>query len=376
MPKNNFIYLMYAMILTSCTTGTKVVAYQNDSFNLELAYRWAPVHYQDTDDTNPKADYITKFDYDGNYLANDNWENLSKGDLSAYAYYSVVETSTHWFITYSFYHPRDWEDWHGFGVHENDIEGLLAVIKKGVGTYGSFVAMLTTAHGGTFSAVPNGSSLTRNLTVFNENVPSYDGFNGHVFYQPYDGLLHPVTAQNPKGHGLYAFPNGNFGGNSDEDGIIYYPSKTVAELPSSGNDRNVKYKLINMFNLNLWSIQFFESSEGSQRKTFAKWGCLNGNAFKVDPQTGMSVEYPSIDAMMPWVWDFSGNYPKYRGLLALDPALVVKDYFNGLGNFSLIYTKNKYLYDLRQQGFNDNNKPFGWFPEQMPLSELYSKLPQ
>src|SRR5215203_5798959 len=115
-------------------------AENNPSYE-DLAYRWAPVHYQDTDDSHAKADYITRVNYDGNYICTDNWQNLDKGDLSAYVYYSVVETSTHWFIVYAFFHPRDWTD-HPFDQeHENDMEGILEVIKKDGNLFGSMQAM-------------------------------------------------------------------------------------------------------------------------------------------------------------------------------------------------------------------------------------------
>lgn len=71
--------------------------------DFDLAYAYTPIHYQDTDSTNHRADYVTHFDYDENTIATDNWENLTKFPLAAYAYYSVVETCTHWFIAYGFF---------------------------------------------------------------------------------------------------------------------------------------------------------------------------------------------------------------------------------------------------------------------------------
>jgi hypothetical protein len=80
--------------------------------DLELAYRWAPIHYQDTDSSDYDADYLTAVNYDGEWDTLNNWEHqddqLSR--LKAVVYYSVTETSSHWFIVYGFYHPRDWSD--------------------------------------------------------------------------------------------------------------------------------------------------------------------------------------------------------------------------------------------------------------------------
>src|SRR5262245_37592831 len=78
--------------------------------NADLAFRYAPVHYQDTDSSDYPSDYITAFDYDGDRVSTNNWDNRGSGQWPATAYYSVVESCTHWFVSYAFYHPRDWSD--------------------------------------------------------------------------------------------------------------------------------------------------------------------------------------------------------------------------------------------------------------------------
>ena len=41
------------------------------------------------------------------------------------------------------------------------------------------------------------------------------------------------------------------------DGIKYYPSLTIAEAPENNDDRNVKYKLVNIFEANgFWARRF------------------------------------------------------------------------------------------------------------------------
>ena len=78
----------------------------------ELALRWAPVHYQDTDSSDYDADFLTRIDYDAEWNTLNNWEHQddNPATLAGWTYYSVVETETHWFLLYGFYHPRDWED--------------------------------------------------------------------------------------------------------------------------------------------------------------------------------------------------------------------------------------------------------------------------
>lgn len=97
-----------------------------------LALHWAPVHLQDVDATGRHslggaADYITRYDFDGDLDARNNWDNASRPafPLTAHAYHSVTETESHWFIIYMFFHPRDWADSFFSTEHENDSEGLL-----------------------------------------------------------------------------------------------------------------------------------------------------------------------------------------------------------------------------------------------------------
>ncbi|WP_433271156.1 hypothetical protein ACQPZF_11660 [Actinosynnema sp. CS-041913] len=80
--------------------------------NAVVALHWAPVHYQDTNGTNYDADYLTKVDFDGDWFADNNWENQDDDPsrLTGAVYYSVVTTGTHWFLVYGFFHPRDWSN--------------------------------------------------------------------------------------------------------------------------------------------------------------------------------------------------------------------------------------------------------------------------
>ncbi|QXE33656.1 hypothetical protein KQY30_04525 [Streptomyces sp. GMY02] len=126
----------------------------------DLAYRWAPVHYQDTSSAYYTAEYTSPVDYDGDWNTLNNWENLDANTarLTGTAYYSVVETSTHWYITYAFYHPRDWKDYPlNWTSHENDMEGVLEVVLKDGSTYGTLQAAVTQAHDNYYSYIPAGS---------------------------------------------------------------------------------------------------------------------------------------------------------------------------------------------------------------------------
>ena len=73
------------------------------------------------DDTDPSADYITTFDFDGDWDGANNWKNQPAYPLQAYIYYWTMETDTHWFIGYADFNPRDWTDFTPFETqHKND----------------------------------------------------------------------------------------------------------------------------------------------------------------------------------------------------------------------------------------------------------------
>lgn len=327
-----YIFIIsFVLTINSCDKLEDITNLVLDgTFYERLAERWAPVHYQDVDQTggdglNGRSDYITAIDFDGDWDALNNWENLESNtnSVQAYCYYSVVQTSTHWFIIYSFFHPRDWVDLQDFGLdtHENDLEGILAIVKRpaqeGPNNFGDLLGLVTVYHLDFFSYNAPGSPLTDgdediDGTLQMENVPE----------QLNTGALHPVTAQQSKGHGIKAYPDVQIEGG---DGIKYWPSVDVAEAPSSPNDRAVKYKLVNIFEEDgLWDHR-------NDPQTFHSFGVFRGD------------NGSNNSANAPWKWDDGDDGSQLTGgELANDPAKLVNIYFDGLGNFSQTYEFNLY----------------------------------
>src|SRR4030095_4811162 len=125
----------------------------------QVAARFAPIFYQALGDS-PRSDYITNFDFDGDWRGGKNWQHAEDKSfpLRAYIYYSVSETQTHFFIHYAVFHPRDYKGGERKGLilseiiregtrrgsdhdptglmaeagvaHENDMEGVLIVVAK------------------------------------------------------------------------------------------------------------------------------------------------------------------------------------------------------------------------------------------------------
>jgi hypothetical protein len=345
------------MMLVGC-------AQPGEELDEKLALHHAPVHFQDTDDSDALADYLTAVDYDGDWGTNNNWDNLktSRADMRARAYYSVVESCTHWFIVYGFYHPRDWTDTLFDQEHENDLEGLLAIVRKDGSEFGRLDGIITVFHTDFYSYVPRGSPL----------ISGAEDIDGELRFQAVAGVPRFKTSQEAKGHGLKAWPfAGDFDGSPNQDGIIYFPTSESGQVPESGNDRNVTYGLTNAL-IAPWFMQIVDAQrEPNDRTTFAHWGTFKGNESGTCGDGAPTCAANRAHA--PWGWDDSDDGPTFAGEMALDPIHLVDHYFDGLGEFDQRYVRNRYLQTLQNAGFSDAMRPPGW-PGQLSLSVLYGKL--
>jgi hypothetical protein len=306
--------------------SSQALSAANAADRAALALRWAPIHYQDVDQTGGHAlggaaDYISRYDFDGDLNGKNNWDNAGKAayPLAAHGYFSVVETASHWFIVYLFFHPRDWTDSFFDTEHENDAEGLLVSVQRDGSQYGVLKSVVTVAHKDFFSYTPSGSTWTSNA----------ESIDGTLQMASFDGVSHPVTAQEAKGHGLKARPYYDING----DGIIYYPSLTTAEVPSGPDDRNVLYKLVDIFEGNgMWT-------QRNNTSLFASLGSFAGD--KTGGCGSGAIGCDTNAANAPWGWDDSNDVPG-RGALASDPAGLVANYFRIPEGISTSYTVNGY----------------------------------
>jgi hypothetical protein len=95
----------------------------------------------------PKADFLTRFDFDGDWRGDNNWDNLDAGSSQGYVHYAAVETATHVFLHYNFFHARDYSDNCVAGsCHENDNEGIILTVQKDGSEFGRLQVMETLAN--------------------------------------------------------------------------------------------------------------------------------------------------------------------------------------------------------------------------------------
>lgn len=297
----------------------------NTADRAALALRWAPVHYQDVDQTGShalggSADYITAYDFDGDLNGRNNWDHAGNAayPLRATGYYSVTETSTHWYLVYLFFHPRDWTDFIDT-EHENDAEGVMFAVLRDGSTYGKLQASVTVAHTDFFSFTPSGSPWGSGS----------EGVDGTLQMTNLGDGAHAVTAQQAKGHGLKARPYYDING----DGIVYFPSATTGEVPSGPDDRSVFYKLVDVLAPGgMWD-------QRNNPSLFAGFGSFAGDSTGGCGSGAASCGTNSANAI--WGWD-DGNDGLQRGALASDPAGLARNYFSIPETVSTAYTFNPF----------------------------------
>lgn len=368
-PTMAMIGLVYGVVLAQCEPDPYAA----------IAAAHAPVHYQDTNAASAIGDYLTAVDYDGDWSTIDNWDHLEDPaswatggtGLGAVVYQSVVETCTHDFIVYAMYHPRDWSN--GIGQeHENDMEGLVVAVRKDGTPNGHLEGVITHAHDDFYSYTPAGSTWTAGHNpVLSPTTTSTEDIDGTLTFQSVDGAQHFVTSQEAEGHGLKAYPYaGNFSGLKGQDGITYLPG-TTADVPSSGDARNVRYLLVSLLDA-AYPLQLSQI-EGA----YATWGRFDGDE-SGGCGDGWDITCIEDSARPPWAWD-DLNDQMAPGMPALDPATLFLSYFDDVGAFSTSYVSNRYLEGLRDYGYSDAAPPAG-FPGDMlgtvpfSLDEAYGRI--
>jgi hypothetical protein len=321
------------------TTSFPAEAHDADAYR-PLAERYAPFIAQETW-FGPKFDYLARFDLDGDFRGDNNWEDAPAGSSQAYVYYTAMETATHWFLIYNFFHPRDYSDKCVIGTcHENDNEGLVLTIQKDGSQFGKLRAMETLAHNNVYS-----------YTLDEAIRPKAHGINGRV--DVHDGS-HPMIFIEAGGHGVlsanaaegyYDVEKRDFKSGSG----VTYVYKGNAERPKHPNDREVGYDL-----LPIWQQWWVRSVDGPERQISmfdAYYSYRPVGARPVPRYAEISGSFlgraQSENKAKPF-WGWHDNKTRKAGLLAtgqwaLDPAYSAQVDLAFPEQFSVDYRYNPYL---------------------------------
>ncbi len=355
----------------------RAVATPDEPRAAALAHRHAPVFLQKVHSEFLRADFIARVDFAHPWREihrnwNAPWERTvdsavraaARGApaapdtapfahaLLAHAYYSVVESPSHVFLVYAFYHPQDWDSVNGNPAvtsptevqqHVHDLEGCLAIVpKSGDPELDRVEAAVTISHWH-FYSFAGWRHLDLGLDVpgpflVRGRDESLDGplaatarFAGEPGEPPLRFKLYCESG----GHGIHGFRH-TWG--SGRDIVRYRPSLEIAEEPSANaflpeddaRFQTVRYRLISMFGADgLWRRRsdpnvFLPRSDGALRFVEMCEGRLRAGR-----------------ATPPWEWDDPDDRAR-RGDLALHPARLAATYFRGLGEIDDAYTSNPY----------------------------------
>ena len=303
-----------------------------------LVEHYAPFVAQETW-FQPKSDYLARFDLDGDWEGDNNWENAERGSSLAYVHYAVMETQTHWFLIYNFFHPRDYSDKCVVGTcHENDNEGLILTVEKDGSAMGRLLTMETLAHNNIYSYV-NDRRVRSNLHNPDGQVELHQG-------------SHPVIFIESGGHGVYGSTDSHsrYSLSSDAfaDGTgVTYVYKGAAERPKHANDRNVGYEL-----LPIYDYWWTRAHQGNANRTFdayyryIPYGNRPGVRFDQIAGSFLGRQFGSNSAKPFWGWHDSRTAKRQvlaPGQWGLDPAYGVSVNLRMPEPFSLTYIFNPYL---------------------------------
>ncbi len=322
-----------------------------------IAVTFAPVFHQTLGDQ-PRSDYLTNFDFDGDWRGDNNWAHATdpKFPMRAYAYYSVAETATHLFIVYAVFHARDYKGGDVTGpmlsdlmragaqragkydptglaaettfAHENDLEGCLVVVQKqnADATNGRVVFVETLRHG-----------------TFPKYVATESARNGFEAVS-LDGQR-PVLYIERKGHGIAAVAADKkdarittvtyrFGGRADDpeqrgEGAVGYeliPIATTLWAHARKADGQTYGETHNY-----GAIELSVQTEGRVVKRKVTIGVI-GSAF-LGKVGGKNMARP------PWGWFAVDRRDQPLGQWFFDPAATIKKDFQLGESFSTTYMR-------------------------------------
>jgi hypothetical protein len=310
----------------------------------EIAERYAPFIYHATDATGGRQDILTNIDFDGDLVGNNNWENFDRYELKPTVYYAVLETETHFFISFHLFHPRDWNHFTIWlhDTHENDGENFQVVVRK---SDGRVVLLWTQAHYRSTVYANPGSGIHSGKTklsgrvqlVDDRGIPSDTGRHVAVFVEAQGhgiyGTLDSSSEVEIRADGRFSFEEGS--------GLLFRPARSgeIVTEPKQWRNGEVPYQL-DSITMKLWPL--------------LRDGLLTGDGKLLDGPVRYGDELISIDVpryydanrfsgplgpdrgISPFALDFTFS-PPYLGALFFNPARRYAEQFTITDDWSRSY---------------------------------------
>jgi hypothetical protein len=288
-----------------------------------LMARWAPVFVQSVSVEHPERDRPLPIDFDGDWDATNNWAHLDADAASkpATVYGSAILTTTHAYLSYVLFYPRDWQAWLcvPYVCHDNDLETVLVVVERH-SDYERLALVETKTHN-RFLSLP-GAAVERGVRD------------------------QPVLVVESEGHGLHALERGE--PVTGPRRVFVHDSKGLPR--PQANAASERYELLSLAD-SLWARRSMAAASG-KLWTAGETGFLYyaGARFgRRGAPLGASMaghEYPG-GVRPPWALLATGE----RGDWFLDPAFVTHARHGAWlqPSASLDYVFNPYLDDLTRE---------------------------
>lgn len=205
---------------------------------LAIARRYAPWLWHEVDPDRPRSDIPAPADFDGDFHGAGNWDALARFALVPTVYYTVLETATHWFVTYHVFHPRD-EAWMRIGLqetHENDGENLQVVVDRATGAP---VVLLAQAHyRGRVFAAPGAR--------FEDGEEEIAGPLHLIREEGELAPLHVAVFVESGGHGILSVTDDAAGVATTDDGAIAFNGHGIVLRPARDGERVIEPDLTDL----------------------------------------------------------------------------------------------------------------------------------
>jgi hypothetical protein len=338
---------------------------QRGELDKQIAAQFAPVLYQGLGN-HPRADYITNFDFDGDWKGDNNWNNLDNRSypLRAYIYYAVSETPTHFFVHYVFFHPRDYK---GDLAQSQLLEMIIAEGLKQAGRdpTGGLAEEVALSHendleGCLVVAEKRGHDPARAEVKYVETM----AHNNYFKYCPDEGRAgiceeikmkdqRPLIFIEPKGHGPSRYSGSRQQLKNSINGVMIYSFTGRPEDPDRVEEKSTGYDLISIYDT-FWmrarqgKNETYGEAFNYQTRAFLKYQ-LNAPAKKIEKNLGSLGSAFRGDvgfknkARPPWAWYDDSERERPRGEWFFDPASVIARHFNLGQGFLKAYVYNPYL---------------------------------
>ena len=341
-----------------------------------VAHYFAPIWFQDSANGGPdgigaKADVPTTADYDGDLQHDNNWDHLPGAEVRPALYWALVATTTHYFLTYAHYHPRDWEQL-CTGLlgecHEGDLEEIQIVVQRApAGAWGDVLVVRTHHHGqtttwtvgadvgaaqvgidGTVDFAPgDASAVSASQTEEAHHVRIYSESKGHGIAPCKAGeqLIKPfgiLQLSCPDGAGA-SFPGG--------DGLVLTPAAATAEVGvftegMQDSAAPIPYALVPIdATLWQWRSQIGDGQMFADDGAFTYTGARAEDGFALGDTLGARFDpdqftNDSSSGRAPWNLDMAGSL---KGDPFFDPAYAYSQALVLPGAPSLEYVYHPYL---------------------------------